>query len=602
MGTRGFVTLATAVALSTVVACGSDSSGEFDSAVSGSAIQPIVPPDSSATPTTSSTQDIASPTTPEIEAIVSASGGGGLIDSVEVQGLTVLNDPAVGRTWLRFDLVLNSCCGDPNTVLFERDEGGFDSAIGEPPALQLSGPACTGAVACSEGNRRVDLTAPGPVLLSFDVTPLVDTGAVLQSRLLRTKLRPMFDFSHPGLDDEVMSIQLRIDLSEPSPPASGDTTPAATPTAPVTVVGGGFDLLEFPFAATADNAQQLAVILAPATTPIDTDMLDIDWTTHAALVLTVPTDLCPPLLSGVDISDGTARPVFVGAGYLGCEQPLLSHTIIASVERSLLADIDQLVLPAEPPYFESPVVAPVDIPSGAEPAPPPPPTAPPFGDLTGQASLPANGEATVATLADGTPVYVVHHHDGTVSALDPRAAATDAGDEPDGEFRIVTWNAATRIFLGGGAWDEYGRRIDGFRSSDLQGHATRVDGDVVEIGSPVPAPSGSPVAATGDPPAMSNTTIPLADPISLDNATALSAGSTALIDASVIIDPDGAHVCTTTSQDFPIEPCPPGSPTVDGIAPIANARHAWFGPILATRTETGFTRIAPTGGYAGGTL
>jgi len=118
----------------------------------------------------------------------------------------------------------------------------------------------------------------------------------------------------------------------------------------------------------------------------------------------------------------------------------------------------------------------------------------------------------------------------------------------------------------------------------------------------VPPPIGSPVAATDDPPAMSSTSVALDDPIDLDTAVALPAGTTALIDASVVIDPDGAHVCRTTSQEFPIEPCPAGSPTADGIAPVANARNAWFGPILATRTDTGFTRIAPTGGYAGGTL
>lgn len=101
---------------------------------------------------------------------------------------------------------------------------------------------------------------------------------------------------------------------------------------------------------------------------------------------------------------------------------------------------------------------------------------------------------------------------------------------------------------------------------------------------------------------MANAAIPLSDPINLDQALAEPPGTTALIDATVIIDPDGAHICPVESQRFPIQPCPPGAPTADGIAAQPNSRNAWFGPLLATRTATGFAHIAPTGGYAGGTL
>ena len=101
---------------------------------------------------------------------------------------------------------------------------------------------------------------------------------------------------------------------------------------------------------------------------------------------------------------------------------------------------------------------------------------------------------------------------------------------------------------------------------------------------------------------MGNATIPLDEPISLDEARALPIGDTGLIDAAVVVDPNGAYVCATGSTDLPGEPCPPGSPIAGGIAPTVDARTTWFGPLLATRTDTGFSRIAATGGSAGGAL
>lgn len=596
MGMRAFVRLAAAAAITVLTTCATDSSSQptSDTAVD------VTPGDQTTTSPSGSAQVM--PSTTAIDAIVTAAGGGGLIDSVEVTALTAVGNPAVGQPWLTFELVLDYCCGEPNSVVFQPSADDFDIPIGDPPALRLEGPACSAQLACTSPDRILGLTAPGPVGLTFGLTPLVDAADLLRTGSFSTELTPTFDFAHPGLDDAVMSIDLRVDLRPHLPAPTGDTTPASTASTPVTTVGGGFQLLTFPFAAVADDAQQLTTILAPASEPVDAGTLGIDWNTQVAIVITSPTDACPPLLAGLDVADRRAEPVFVGAGYHTCIQPLLSHTIIASVDRSELADVDELALPAEPGYFETPVSTPVDIaPRAAAPA-PQPPAVPPFGDLRGSVALPARGEAALTTLTNGTPVFVVRHHDDTISALDPRAATDDIGNETDSQFQLVTWTAATRIFLGGGAWDEYGRRLDGFRNTDLQGFATRINGDVIEIGSPVQAPVGSPITAASDPPAMSNATIPLKDPIGLDQALAQPAGTTALIDATVIIDPDGAHICMVESQGFPIEPCPPGSPSADNITAQPDARNAWFGPLLATRTDTGFTRIAPTGGYAGGVL
>lgn len=436
------------------------------------------------------------------------------------------------------------------------------------------------------------------------------TGAELQGLLSRQPGDTIAPTAPPAtpIDNTVASETIALDgTAPPATPidstvanetiALGSTTPTRTPTAPVTVVGGGFDLLAFPFAGFADSAAQLDALLDASTEPVDTAALGIDWASHAAIVLTIPTDLCPPLLAGLTISDRRAEPEFVGAGYSGCRTPLLSHTVIATVERIGLLDVDELVLPAEPSYFETPVIVPVDVTRGSPPSTPLESPAHEFGELAGTVALPRVGEVTVDSLDDGTPVYVVHHHDETVSVLDPRAL--DPSNESNGKQVLVAWVSSTRTFLAGGAWDEYGRRLDGFRASDLAGYSTRVDGDLVEVGAPVGPPLGSPIVSTNVPAAMSDAKISLDDPISFDSALALPVGNTALIDATVIVDPAGAFVCAFPSPDPAADTCPPGSPVAEGIEPEPGVRSVLFGPMLATRTEAGFTAIAPTGGYSG---
>lgn len=552
------------------------------------------------------TSSSPSPSTPVasdgIDVIVTASGGGGLIDSVEVRHLTVAATPTEGAPWIEFDLVLDYGSAEPDRVVVRPTGAGFVTALGDPPMLQLSGPACEEPVVCSEDARTVTLGRLAPAALGYEITPLVGPEELIDARTLVTTLTPTFDFDHPALDDREMSIEVRVDIAPASPAPSGDTTPIATPATPLTIVGGSFDLLEFPAAAVADGPEQLAAILSPAPSPVDVDGLGIDWSTHAAIVLSTPNNACPRLLAGLDITDRRAEPVFVSAGYLACNEPLTSHTVIASVERSALDDVDELVLAAEPSYFGEPVIATVDITPGTSTSRETIPTEADFGDVLGTTDLPAKGEATTATLTNGTPVFVVHHHDGTISALDPRGAIGYGGSEMSRQYELVRWTASSRNFLGSAAWDEYGRRLDGFRSTDLKGYATRVVDGVVEIGSPVDAPAGSPIAATTVPPAMAGTAVSLNDPISFDEALDLPVGTTALIDAVVVVDPDGARVCAGEGPDRAVVPCPRGSPSADGTRATPGARSAWFGPLLATRTETGFTRIAATGGSAGGAL
>jgi hypothetical protein len=73
--------------------------------------------------------------------------------------------------------------------------------------------------------------------------------------------------------------------------------------------------------------------------------------------------------------------------------------------------------------------------------------------------VPPVGDASAAFLADGRPVFVVHHEDGTVSVVDAFSTHT-----PFGVGTLVAWCDASRTFddlRHGSTFDEQGRYILG---------------------------------------------------------------------------------------------------------------------------------------------
>ena len=260
-------------------------------------------------------------------------------------------------------------------------------------------------------------------MISFEVFRDVDGSAPLSEGTLEVETAPLFDWDSNAISDESMSITLRFDISHPVPPPSGDTTPTATKARPVTVVGGGLFLVEFPLIGVADNVDELAALVSSSNEQIDVAALDIDWPSEAGFVVSIGSDLCPPILNGIQVDDGTATPVFVNAGYLGCEQPLVSYLVIAAIDRDSLADVNEVRLGAETSYGDQDMVASIDVsPATADPT--IQPTVVTFGEPNGTVALPPRGEVTTTVLTDGTPVYVIHHHDGTVERVRTHAAQT----------------------------------------------------------------------------------------------------------------------------------------------------------------------------------
>lgn len=114
-------------------------------------------------------------------------------------------------------------------------------------------------------------------------------------------------------------------------------------------------------------------------------------------------------------------------------------------------------------------------------------------------AIPAIGHAAPANLADGRPVFVVHHPDGSVSVIDGFSTHVTFGMS-----KLIAWCPASLTFediFHGSKWDANGYYMFGPAPTGLLTYATTLlpDGQV-NAGSPIaPAPrgAGKPPTPTG---------------------------------------------------------------------------------------------------------
>lgn len=98
-------------------------------------------------------------------------------------------------------------------------------------------------------------------------------------------------------------------------------------------------------------------------------------------------------------------------------------------------------------------------------------------------TVPSRGEASPDFLADGRPVFVMHHENGVVSVFD--AFSTH---RPWGVEELVGWCASGRYFQEfwhGASFNEFGRWLDGPASADLAYFETERMPDGIQVGSRV---------------------------------------------------------------------------------------------------------------------
>lgn len=236
---------------------------------------------------------------------------------------------------------------------------------------------------------------------------------------------------------------------------------------------------------------------------------------------------------------------------------------------------------------------------------------PSTADIESQVAVPENG-ASAQQLADGTPVWVVRHDDGTVSVV--HAVSTH---RPFGAGTLVGWCGSSRSFIDpmyGSQFDERGRSHAGPAPRGLDMYpVASVDGDTAAVtGPPVVQPraaeGGPEPSEPAGPDCLDETSGPVdgylsgsfdlhpfasETPVSPDDAVRQPDGTFVLVDAPlVIVEGDQPLACTSDVG---------GSPPACGGVPapelfVVNETAAVLrGPFLA-RPEAGtLTDIAYVG-------
>ena len=225
-------------------------------------------------------------------------------------------------------------------------------------------------------------------------------------------------------------------------------------------------------------------------------------------------------------------------------------------------------------------------------------------DEAGVVARPERGRAASALLSDGTPVWVVHHLDGSVDVL-------DAVTPGEGTGSVVSWIQLGRRFSGGGVmWDEYGRRLDGPRSGDLAARALRVEGQMVVVGQPLAETRlGDPVSGVLVGPLGARTSPLLPPLVSIEEALELRVGGVGHVEGTVVTTASGvARLCSEGQgggEPGVRNPCATSAPVVAGILAFdpTLAGPAWcqalLGPWLLRRTEAGFEELGRRFGGSG---
>ena len=196
----------------------------------------------------------------------------------------------------------------------------------------------------------------------------------------------------------------------------------------------------------------------------------------------------------------------------------------------------------------------------------------------GVVDVPPVGQVAPANLADGRPVFVVHHQDGSIEVVD--AFSTHV---PYGIGKLVAWCTTSGLFddvYHGSKWSEYGTYLMGPAATGLATYRSTIepDGRLI-VGSMIPpAPRPDPRAKVQlrgpyctSPEQLVYPTI--AGTVSSNPAAVVASapdGWVALRGSVVAGGPTGAQLCPKGEGEG--GDCPDGAP-VEGIDPALYQEH-----------------------------
>lgn len=235
----------------------------------------------------------------------------------------------------------------------------------------------------------------------------------------------------------------------------------------------------------------------------------------------------------------------------------------------------------------------------------------------------AKGETVRVLLSDGTPVWEVRHHDGTVNVF---AAAAPSVLEPVSGLQVMTfWVPGERRFFGVGIYDEDGRMLgypgsgnaipalDRRSARDLARYGTRIQEHEVAIGRRVQGRTRrlDASATVGAPASFRDDQIVSFDPrlsrlpvVSLEEAVSRPPGTVVLADAALVMDEQNPpRLCSGGHRldRVPFAPCPASSTTSSTLR--THERPGWVsavsGPLFLRVDNQSVTDVVAFGnGYS----
>lgn len=219
---------------------------------------------------------------------------------------------------------------------------------------------------------------------------------------------------------------------------------------------------------------------------LDGEAPDVDFDRWIVVSVAIPDDACPPTLSEFTLMDETVwTPVFVETAN-ACEEPLIPKTYVAAIDRASVTPRFTLRLPGDPVFEFKEQRLEIEVPPAEDPARGTDATAENVDGPEWVVQLPERGDAESVQADDGTPLWIVHHEDGTASALPGvTGVANTLGAESlqvAQRGAIVRWRPDARRFEAGVlAFDEYGRSLTTGRDDDLADYTAEIRSDTVVV-------------------------------------------------------------------------------------------------------------------------
>lgn len=290
--------------------------------------------------------------------------------------------------------------------------------------------------------------------------------------------------------------------------------------------------------------------------------------------------VCPKEITGARGEAGSVLRLVGTYLQQSCVDLLTRVAEVVAVPRRLLPRQLTLVSVSESVAFE------FDVPDAPELQPSEPPAeAPTLARVPlGQVAVPQRGHLALATLSDGTDVWVVQHANGERCVLSASVAVRDTSySRMDRALDVTTaWDASSGRFLGG--YDAYGRNVHGWAPL-VTYHFTPLDADTLRVDGLAPMAPG-PIQPAAAAPVLEGPPRAYLDRSPVARLDDIAPAHVALLQADVVWGTSGpARLCQAPAAAVGrFAGCAETAPVVEGSPALERAAVLVLeGPVLVRR-------------------